>query len=256
MMGIATLTGVTKNAQGVVVYELVGEDGTRYSNVPQVSHSGCGEGRISHMPLEVGHAVLYTSVQKTPYILAGIMRYDDASEIAVEQPQTPPVTEMYSGVSAEDLLIQNADESIVLSETNGTTIATRTLRADVSADGIIRLSRDGATSDVVLDGQQTINALVGALNDVATRIEALTSAVSAIDNGMVRSFAGVFSWAVTVSLATGVDAGALQTRVVENGLNPVSLAVREVNTSLEKLTSINDTLTAALNTKLTTPQKE
>ncbi len=149
---------ISKNDSGELLYTIQLDDGCIVSNARQLSWGG-SDTRFSVQPIAEGAIVVLLFEQAfMPIILGCIADIQDRQSIGLGI-STKSITSDLNATSHLDTHISNARGSLNLG-VNGITLDSDIIRMQLNK---LRISHDGSTSDVAINGQAFINALTSQL---------------------------------------------------------------------------------------------
>jgi hypothetical protein len=220
---------ISKSGSGEILYQIQMDDGLIVSNARQLSWGG-SETRFSVQPIIEGAIVVLIYDQKfIPVILGCIPDVPDRQSIGLGI-STKPITSDLNSIGHLDTHLSNARASINLG-INGLTLDSDIIRMQLNK---LRISHDGSTSDVAINGQAFINALMNELNFYITHLTVQNSVLL----GIITSLA-------SASIITPVEATSYTTAITESTASNLS---QHIPTN-----QVRDALLATLNQRIELP---
>jgi hypothetical protein len=145
---------ISKNDSGELLFQVQMDDGLIVSNARQLSWGG-SETRFSIQPIIEGAIVVLIYDQKfIPIILGCIADVPDRQGVGLGI-STKPITSDLNSLCYQDTHLSNARASINLG-VNGLTLDSDIIRMQLNK---LRISHDGSTSDLAINGGAFIDAL-------------------------------------------------------------------------------------------------
>jgi len=220
---------ISKNDSGELLYTIQLEDGCIVSNARQLSWGG-SDTRFSVQPIAEGAIVVLLFEPKfLPIILGCIADIQDRQSIGLGI-STKPITSDLNAISHLDTHLSNARGSINLG-VNGITLDSDIIRMQLNK---LRISHDGSTSDLAINGQAFIDALTSQLSFYVSHM--------IIQNSIMLS---IITSLASKGILTPQEAATLTTTLT----NSTALNLSEhVPTS-----QVRDALLATLNTRIELP---
>lgn len=188
---------IDKNGSGELLYKVQLDDGSLINNGRCLSWGG-SETRFSQMPvIEGAIVVLLYDRDFIPIILGCIPDVVDRQSIGLGI-STKPITSDLSTVNFCDTHLSNARGSLNLG-INGITLDSDIIRMQLNQ---LRISHDGNTSDVAINGQQFIDTLTQQLTFYINHIIILNSTILALLSSLQTK--GILTPVETSSLVSSI----------------------------------------------------
>jgi hypothetical protein len=199
-------------------------------------------------PLRIGAVVILVRPDDNEpfYIMAGIPAPKDQANISLT---SEAVTGNYNGHAIDETVIQNTNSSLTLSPKNDAVLDAPSIRLQLQG-GKLRISQENTASNGVLNGQPFIDTLFTYLNEIATRITVMSSAITAMYNGMSADLvieAGEISARITAGTATPADIA----RLAE--INQLTLDINAIQAPLTASGTVQAQAESSINEHISIP---
>lgn len=195
---------ISKNDSGELLYQVQLDDGLVVSNARQLSWGG-SETRFSVQPIIEGAIVVLIYDQKfIPVILGCIPDVPDRQAVGLGI-SAKPITSDLNSVGHLDTHLSNARASINLG-INGLTLDSDIIRMQLNK---LRISHDGSTSDLAINGQAFIDALTHQLmfyvNHMIIQNSVLLSIIASLASKAVLTPQEASTLTTTITNSTSIN---------------------------------------------------